>query len=86
MSTAEVLAEIKALPETERVKVAQETLRQLGADDLKTVERTLRRLAHPEVPDSFWDAAEDMESNRGVDMETALHEDPPADGLQRSKD
>jgi hypothetical protein len=39
MSTAEVIARIEALSEAERVKVVQETLRRLTADDLKIVER-----------------------------------------------
>jgi hypothetical protein len=55
----------------------------LSVDDLKIVERTLRRLAHPEVPESFWDAAEEMEDGVGVDMATALTQQPPAQVLER---
>jgi hypothetical protein len=79
MSVTEVLAEIEALPETERVKVAQETLRRLDAGGLKIVERTLRRLAHPEVPEEVWEGYEDAEDGRTVDMEVALNETPPED-------
>jgi len=77
MSIAEVIAEIEALPEAERVQVAQETLRRLNAGDLKTVERTLRRLAHPDVPEEVWEGYEDAEDGRFVDAEMILKEEPP---------
>jgi hypothetical protein len=77
MSIAEVLAGIEALPESERVKVAQETLRHLSAEDLKAVERTLRRLAHPEVPEEVWEGYEDAEDGRFVAPALILHEEPP---------
>ena len=77
MSVTEVLAEIEALTETERVRVAQGTLRHLHVDDLKVVERTLRRLAHPEVPEEVWRGYEDCEDGHTVDMDVALNEVPP---------
>jgi len=77
MSVAEVLAEIEALPEMERVQVAKETLRHLNPDDLKAVERTLRRLAHPDVPEDVWEGFEDAEDGRFVDPGLILNEDPP---------
>jgi hypothetical protein len=77
MSVAEVLAEIEALPETERVTVAKETLRHLNADDLKAVERALRRLAHPDVPEDVWDGFEDAEDGRFVDPALIIKEEAP---------
>jgi hypothetical protein len=78
MSVAQVIAEIEALPEAERIKVAEETLRRLSPGDLKAIERILQRLAHPDVPEEVWRGFEDCEDGRTVDMETALFEDPPA--------
>jgi hypothetical protein len=77
MSAAEVIAEIEALPATERVKIAKETLRHLTPEGLIVVERVLRRLAHPDVPEEVWEGYEDFEDGRVVDLETALHETPP---------
>lgn len=84
MSAAEVIAQIEALPEAERVEVATETIRRLEPLDLKIVERALRRLQHPEIPQSFWEGMEDVEDGRVVDMETALFEEPPPHVLDRS--
>ena len=61
MSAAEVIAQIAALPEAER----------------KIVERTLRRLTHPEVPEEIWEGYEDYEDGRFVDMDLVLREEPP---------
>ena len=77
MSIAEVVAGIAALPEAERVQVAQETLRCLNADDLKIIERTVRSLAHPAVPEEVWEGYEDAEDGRFVDPEMILNEEPP---------
>ena len=84
MSAAEVLAEIETLPVAERAAVVEETLRRLGLSN-KNIERRLRRLAHPEVPASFWDGVEDMEDGHFVDMETALYETPPPHVLDRHR-
>jgi hypothetical protein len=78
MSVAQVIAEIEALPQAERVRVAEETLRRLSPDDLKTVERFLRRIAHPDVPEEVWEGFEDTEDGRVVDLDMVLREEPPA--------
>ena len=84
MSAAEVIAQIEALPVAERVKVAEETIRRLRPDWLKIIDRFLRRLAHPDVPEEIWEGYEDYEDGRFVDMETALFEEPPPKVLDRS--
>ena len=55
MSAAEVIAEIQTLTPAERASVIEKTLPQLSVEQLKLIDRQLRRLANPEVPDSFWD-------------------------------
>jgi len=43
----------------------------------KPIERLLRRLEHPDVPEDFWAGMEDIEDGRIVDMEVAMNEVPP---------
>jgi hypothetical protein len=61
MSAAEVIAEIEALPEVERVKVLDHLL----------------AIREEDIPASFRRAFADAEAGRGVDMDTALNEAPP---------
>ena len=42
-------------PEAERAEVAQASGGVRNATDLKIVERTLRRLAYPDVPEDAWE-------------------------------
>jgi hypothetical protein len=77
MTAAEVIAQIAALPVAERVEVAKETLIRLDPADLKIVERALRRLTHPDVPEEIWEGYEDYEDGRFVDPELVLREEPP---------
>ena len=58
----------------------QETLRNLKPEQRRNIERFLRRLQHPEVPETFWQGVEDHEDGKTVDMETALREAPPGTG------
>ena len=76
MSAAEVIAEIESLPVAERAAVVEETLRRLGLSD-KAIARRLRRIAHPEVPEDFWEGMEDVEDGRVVDMERVMSGEPP---------
>ena len=77
MTTAELIEEIKALPPKDRTLVVEEAIRQSTPETRKSIERFLRRLQHPDVPDSFWQGVEDHEDGRTVDMEIALRETPP---------
>jgi hypothetical protein len=77
VTTVQLLEEISTLPRLERARVVEEALRQLTSEERKPIERLLRRLQHPEVPESFWEGVEDHEEGRTLDMETALHERPP---------
>ncbi len=84
MSAAEVIAEIESLPETECVRIAEAAFQRLKPDDLKLLDRKLRRLANPDIPEEVWQGFEDCEDGYTVDMETALREDPPPWVLDRS--
>jgi hypothetical protein len=77
VTASEVINEIKTLPSQDRARVVEETLRNLAPEERRSVERLLRRLQHPEVPEAFWQGVEDHEEDRTVDMEIALRETPP---------
>jgi hypothetical protein len=77
MSAAEVIAEISALSPAEQAQVVQQSLDRLDPEILKLVERKLRRLLHPDVPEEIWEGYEDAEDGRFVDMEMILNEEPP---------
>ena len=78
MTTAELIEEIKALSAKDRTLVVEEVIRHATPEARKSIERLLRRLQHPDVPESFWQGVKDHEDGRTVDMETALRETPPA--------
>ena len=77
MSTAEVIAELSALPPAEQVQVVQQSLDRLDPTHLKLIERKLRRLLNPDVPDDVWEGYEDAEDGRFVDPELIFREDAP---------
>ncbi|MBA3961901.1 MAG: hypothetical protein H0X40_08375 [Chthoniobacterales bacterium] len=61
MTAEQILQEIRALPATERQRLAD----------------GLRRLGEAEIPQDFLDALDDFENARFVSMETVLNEEPP---------
>ena len=61
MTAEQILDEIRALPPSERDRLAQQ-MRQLEGD---------------EIPQDFIDALDDFQKGRFVSMETALKEAPP---------
>ena len=76
MSAQEVIAQVAALPRTERASVARRILETL-CQDSKWVERTMRRVENPDIPEDVWRGIEDAEDGRLVEMETALNQQPP---------
>ncbi len=45
---------------------------------LEALERQLRRLAHPEVPEDVWTGFEEAEDGRGIEMRDEHFDQPPA--------
>jgi hypothetical protein len=68
MTATVVERELKALPEAARAKVIGATMRELSPAKLKTIERQLRRLAHPEVPADVWVGFEEAQDGLGVEI------------------
>lgn len=77
MTAARLIEEMISLPVRERAYVVEATIRESTTAERKSLERFLRRLQHPDVPEAFWQGVEDHEDDRTVDMETALHDRPP---------
>jgi hypothetical protein len=76
--TATILErELKALPEGQRTKVIGAALRELSPKKLKTIERELRRLAHPEVPEDVWIGFEEAEDGAGMEIKDEHFAQPP---------
>ena len=77
MSASEILKELESLPRQERTSVAKRVLETLCPES-KTVERFMRRIENPDIPEDVWRGIEDAEDGRTVEMETALRDQPPA--------
>ena len=77
MSASEILKELESLPRPERTRVARRVLETLCRES-KTVERLMRRVENPDIPEDVWRGIEDAEDGRTVEMETALRDQPPA--------
>ena len=77
MSASEILKELESLPRPERTNVAKRVLETLCPEP-KTVERLMRRVENPDIPEDVWRGIEDAEDGRTVEMETALRDQPPA--------
>lgn len=76
--TAAILEQgLKALPEAERTRVISEALRELSPSTMKAIERRVRRLAHPEVPEDVWIGFEEAEDGQSIEMKDEHFEQPP---------
>jgi len=71
-SAQEVIERFRALPAGERIEVLKKTLPAFSPQNAKAVERLLRRLENPDIPEDVWRGIEDAEDGRFVDMETVL--------------
>ncbi|MHB8519670.1 MAG: hypothetical protein ACYDH9_02820 [Limisphaerales bacterium] len=77
MNAQEIVEQLEALPRAERAEVLKQALTGLCPQNGKAVERLLRRLENPDIPEDVWRGIEDAEDGRFVDMETALTKKPP---------
>jgi hypothetical protein len=77
--TASILEhELRTLPEVERARVIRAVLQELSPTALKSLERQVRRLAHPEVPEDVWTGFEEAEEGRGIEIRDEHFGQPPA--------
>jgi len=69
--------ELKTLPEAERAQVIGAALLELSPPARKMLERQLRRLAHPEVPEDVWTGFEEAEDGLGIEIRDEHFDHPP---------
>ena len=81
MSSAEIVKELESMPRPELTSIAKKILHNLCGDD-KAVERVMRRIENPDIPEDVWRGIEDAEDGRVVDMEIALHDRPTKSGRE----
>jgi len=77
MSVMEITQELAALPEAERLKALRTALHRLYPKADTAVDRLLRRLEHPDVPEEFWEGLEQAEDGKAVEMRDEHFERPP---------
>ena len=77
MTTTKMIAELAAMPEEERQKTVRAILAGLYPDGKKVVDRMLRRMENPDIPEDVWRGIEEAEDGRLVDMDIALSQKPP---------
>jgi len=75
--TATTLAnELRAVPDPERGHVIGAALQSIYPQSGRVIERMIRRIENPDIPEDVWRGIEDAEAGRLVDMETAMTEAP----------
>lgn len=77
MSAAEIVKELNGLPQSERANVARRVLETLYPGRGKVLDRLMRRLEHPDVPEDFWEAVEQVEDGKAIEMLDEHFEQPP---------
>ncbi len=65
----QIAAQLHSLSASERQQVVAEALRQSTPDERKAVERLLRRLQHPDVPEDVWEGFEECEDGKAIEMQ-----------------
>lgn len=78
MSTSEMIREFEGMPAEERHGVLRTLLARLYPRCEKSIERLLRRIEHPEVPEDVWEGFEEAEDGRGIEMRDEHFDNPPA--------
>ena len=73
----QISAQLHSLSPSERQEVVAEALRQSTPDERKAVERLLRRLQHPDVPEDVWEGFEECEDGKAIEMRDEHFARPP---------
>ena len=73
MSASDIVKELEAMPRPERATLAKRVLESLGAHG-KLVERIMRRIENPDVPEEVWRGIEEAEDGQLIDLDEALTE------------
>jgi hypothetical protein len=74
MSAHEIIEQIEALPAADRLAVLKQALSDLCPNSGKAMERLLRRVENPDIPEDVWQGIEQAEDGRLIDLDEALTE------------
>ena len=78
MSTTEMIDELATLSEEKRREALQAILGRLYPGGARIIERMLRRIEHPEIPEDVWEGFEEAEDGKGIEMRDGHFDNPPA--------
>ncbi len=78
MSATEMIDELTAMPEEMRHQTLKAILGRLYPEAKKTIDRMLRRIEHPEVPEDVWVGFEEAEDGNGIEVRDEHFTNPPA--------
>jgi hypothetical protein len=77
MSAADMIEELAAMPDAKRRETVTVILARLYPGGQKMIERMLRRIEHPEVPEDVWESFEEAEDGKGTEMRDEHFANPP---------
>jgi hypothetical protein len=77
MSVAEVLEQIQLVPREDRAEFVTDVLRALYPDNKQGIARLVRRLENPEIPHDFWEAIEEVEDGKDIEIREEHFQKPP---------
>ena len=66
------------MPVQERRQTVKEILGLLYPANGTDIERALRRIEHPEVPEDVWQGFEEAEDGKGIEVRDEHFQNPPA--------
>ena len=78
MSATQIVEELEEMPVETRREVVLSVLAKLYPRSAKAIERLLRRIEHPEVPEAVWEGFEEAEDGKGIEMRDEHFAQPPA--------
>jgi hypothetical protein len=73
MSAQQLLAQLASLPRPERARAARRVLETLCPAN-KLVERLMRRIENPDIPEDVWLGVEEAEDGKLIEMDDSLTE------------
>lgn len=77
MTATKLANELKTVPEAERAKLISAALSDLYPNSGKFIERLVRRVEHPEIPEDVWQGFEECEDGKAIEMKDEHFDQPP---------
>lgn len=71
-----MIQELTAMPEAERHEALRTVLARLYPLGQKAIDRMLRRIENPDVPEDVWEGFEEAGDGKGIEMRDEHFENP----------